>query len=88
MGWQVRFIPNEVTSMSVSCNGVHFLDWSSAEGDVTKSLPNTWAVLSNVHFFAEGSPNGRNASSKILWDGIEKHNMDFDDGEKWDGKNN
>ena len=84
MAWQVRFVPNEVTSITVSCDGVHALDWSSAEGDVTKPVPAQWANLPHVHFVADGSPNGRNASIKILWDGDERHSMDFDNGEDWD----
>jgi hypothetical protein len=84
MGWQVRFIPDEVDHMTVSCNGQHALDWSSAEGDATKNIPAQWANLPHVHFVGEGSPNGRNAHMKILWDGQERHNMEFDNGEDWD----
>lgn len=83
MAWQVRFIPNEVTSMTISCNGTQALDWNSGEGDITKNIPATWATLPHVHFVAYGSPNGDNASCKILWDGQERHNMDFDNGEDW-----
>jgi hypothetical protein len=68
MAWQVRFIPNEVTSMTISCDGVHALDWSSAEGDVTKGVPAQWATLPHVHFVADGSPNGRNATGQFLWE--------------------
>lgn len=84
MAWQIRFVPNEVISMTVSCNGVHALDWNSAEGDITKPVPPAFATLPHVHFESEGSPNGRNASLKILWDGQERHHMDFDNGEDWD----
>ena len=66
MAWSVRFVPNEVTSVTVSCNGVHALDWNSSEGDVTKAVPAQWATLPHVHFVADGSPNGRNVSLKIL----------------------
>lgn len=84
MGWQVRFIPNEVTSMTINCNGGHALDWSSREGDTTKDVPQQWRDLPHIHFVAESSPNGRNASCKILWNGQERHSMDFDNGEDWD----
>ena len=84
MGWQVRFVPNEVTSMTISCNGVHALDWSSAEGNVVKNIPPQFATLPHVHFVAEGSPNGRNASCEILFDGQFRHRMDFDNGEDFD----
>ena len=84
MGWQVRFIPNEVTSMSVSCDGVPSLVWQSAEGDITKNVPPQFANLPHVHFVAEGSPNGRNASCQILFDGAFRHQMDFDNGEDFD----
>jgi hypothetical protein len=84
MAWQVRFIPDEVTSMTMSCNGEHALDWNSSEGDVTKNVPAKWATLPHVHFRADGSPNGDNAHCQILWDGQLRRNMEFDNGEDWD----
>jgi hypothetical protein len=84
MAWRVRFIPDEVQSITVSCDGSHALDWSSAEGDVTKPVPAQWATLPHVHFRADGNPPGRNAHVKILWDGQERRNMEFDNGEDWD----
>lgn len=84
MGWQVRFIPDEVSSITINCNGSHALDWNSSEGDVTKDIPAQWRDLPHVHFFADGSPNGRNAHCKILWNGQERRNMEFDNGEDWD----
>jgi hypothetical protein len=84
MGWQVRFIPVEAVGMTVSCNGVHALDWSSAEGDTVKPVPPQFATLPHVHFVAEGSPNGRNARCQILRDGQFVHNMEFDNGEDFD----
>lgn len=83
MGWQVKFIPNEVNSMSILCDGVHALDWNSGEGNVVKDVPEQWRNLPHVHFRADGSPNGRNASCRILWDGHERRKMDFDNGEDW-----
>ena len=84
MAWFVRFIPNEVTSMTISCNGTHALDWNSSEGEVTKAIPAAFATLPHVHFVADGTPNGRNASCRFLWDGNERHKMEFDNGEDWD----
>lgn len=84
MSWQVEFVPDEVESMSIACNGVHVLDWSSAEGDTVKPIPAQFSSLPHVHFVAEGHPNGRNAHCRILWDGREMRNMEFDNGEDWD----
>ena len=84
MAWRIKFVPNEVQSMTVACNGVHALDWSSTEGEVTKAVPAQWADLPHVHFVAEGSPTGRNASCEFYWDGDRRHGMDFDNGEDWD----
>ena len=84
MAWQVRFVPNAVTSMTVSCNGEHALDWSSAEGDTVKNIPALWAALPHVHFAADGSPQGKNATCQFLWDGEFRYEMNFDTGEEWD----
>lgn len=84
MAWYVRFIPNEVTSMTISCNGTHALDWSSAEGDTKKAVPAQWATLPHVHFVADGTPNGRNATCEFYWDDSKRHTMNFDNGEDWD----
>lgn len=84
MAWFVEFVPDEVTSMTVSCDGVHALDWQSAEGRVRKPVPAQFATLPHVHFEAEGSPNGRNAHIEIYWDADHRHTMTFDNGEDWD----
>jgi hypothetical protein len=70
--------------MAVSCNDTPALTWNSGESDVTKPVPTAFATLPHVHFVGEGTPNGRDASMKILSDGQERHNMDFDNGEDWD----
>lgn len=84
MAWQIRFIPDEVEGITVLCNGAHALDWSSAEGEVTKAVPAQWATLPHVNFRADGSPNGDNAHIQIFWNDQFRHNMEFDNGEDWD----
>jgi hypothetical protein len=73
--------------MIVTANGEAPVNWSAGEGQVTKAVPPPYGNIPNdVHFHAQGSPNGRNATCKFLWDGNEKHEMNFDNGEDWDSE--
>lgn len=84
MAWSVEFIPDEVDSMTVLIDGAVVLTWESAEGQVTKGVPAPKGNLTSIHIRGEGSPNGRNAHMKVFWDGNEKKEMTFDNGEDHD----
>ena len=84
MAWIIRFIPEEVESMTINIDGKHAMDWSSSEGDIRKTVPSPWTNLSKLKGHADGHPNGKNAIMKIFWDHDEKKEMRFDDGEDFD----
>jgi hypothetical protein len=84
MGWRVRFIPDEVDSMVALIDGNPVLNWTSAEGDVTKDVPAEHANKSKIHIRGEGTPNGRNAHMQVFFDNTLKKNMEFDNGEDHD----
>lgn len=50
MVWQVRFIPDEVASMTNSCNGNHPIDWSTIKEDCTKGIPDQWGYNTGCPF--------------------------------------
>jgi hypothetical protein len=83
-GWRVRFIPDEVDSMTVLIDGQKVLEWKRAEGDVTKDVPKQWAEASKIHIRGEGSPNGRNAHMQVYYNNVMKKKMTFDNGEDHD----
>jgi len=84
MGWRVRFIPDEVDSMTALIDGTPVLAWRSAEGDVTKNVPPEHAQKTRIHIRGEGNPNGRNAHMQVFFDAEFKKNMEFDNGEDHD----
>lgn len=81
MSWRIKFIPDEVSSITVSINGEHALDWSSTEGEVFKSVPAKWRELQGFHIQADGNPPGKNAHLECWWDNDRRNEMKFDNGE-------
>jgi hypothetical protein len=84
MGWRVEFFPDEVDSMTVLIDGEQALTWNISEGQVTKDVPPAHREKSKIHIRGEGHPNGRNAHMRVFFNGNEKKDMSFDNGEDHD----
>jgi hypothetical protein len=87
MVWTIKFTLTEVDRITISCHGIRALEWHAGEGEVFKYVPTPWGnIPNNVHFRADGHPNGRQAHCEFYWAGILKHIMDFDNGAEWHSK--
>jgi hypothetical protein len=84
MAWAVRFIPNECDSIAVSINNQYWMTWQSAQGDVTIPLAAQWINEQKIHIYGAVNPRGKNGSMKVLWDGNDRQDMDFDNDEDHD----
>jgi hypothetical protein len=82
--WNVEFIPNEVSSVSVAINNVGWMTWSSNQGHIRVALPPQWAYQNKIHIYASANPRGKNASIKVYWDDTLRQVMDFDNDEDHD----
>jgi len=90
MPWSIEFFPNEVDAISMAINNEGWdatgdgHAWKSSEGRVNKPLPNKWKDNTQIHVYAAAVPRGKNASLRVLWDGLNRQTMDFDDDEDHD----
>lgn len=90
MAWSIEFWPNEVDAVSVAINNESWdangdgTAWKSSEGVKNKLLPDKWKDMSNIHVYAAAIPRGKNASLRVLWDGSNRRQMDFDNDEDHD----
>ena len=79
--WKVQFVPEEATSVTITIDGEHALDWESSEGLVTKDVPAKWADLQKPLIKADGAPPGKKAHVKVFWEEKEKCDMKFTKGD-------
>jgi hypothetical protein len=82
--WNIEFIPDEVSSVSVNINNEGWTTWQSSQGHVRWYLPDKWANLNKIHVYAAANPRGKNAHIRVFWDDTERQNMEFDNDEDHD----
>jgi hypothetical protein len=82
--WSVNFIPNEADSVTVNINNQGWVVWRRSEGPRNYLIPDAYQGLRRIHVYAAASPRGKNASLQVLWNGVNRQTMDFDNDEDHD----
>src|SRR6266700_34796 len=87
MAWFVHFIPNECDSISVLVNNEYWTRWFKTAGDTTIPLPPRFQGMGGLKVGATVSPEGKNGSIEVKWDGRVIKRYDFDNYEDHDLNN-
>src|SRR3712207_5311507 len=81
MAWYVEFIPNECNTIAVMLNNEYWTTWDRTDGKVRWILPERFRNLSRIKIAATVSPEGKNGTIEVDWDGRVVKRYDFDDSE-------